>query len=76
VAGRWFSPGTPVFSTNKTDKYDIVEILLKVALNTINLTLTDYIVSLGKLKVRIWSVKLTKGDKCIKYDNLLFWHLH
>jgi hypothetical protein len=31
---RWFSPGTPVSSTNKTDRHD--EILLKVALNTIN----------------------------------------
>jgi hypothetical protein len=33
---RWFSPGTPVSSTNKTDRHDIIEILLKVALNTIN----------------------------------------
>jgi hypothetical protein len=38
VAGRWFSPGTLVFSTNKTDSHDITEILLKVALNTINQT--------------------------------------
>ena len=34
--GRWFSPVTPVSSTNKTDPHDITEILLKVALNTIN----------------------------------------
>ena len=33
----WFSPVTPVSSTNKTDRPDIAEILLKVALNTINL---------------------------------------
>jgi hypothetical protein len=33
---RWFSPGTPVSSTNKTDRHDITEILLKVVLNTIN----------------------------------------
>jgi hypothetical protein len=32
------SPCTPVFSINKTDRYDITEILLKVALNTITLT--------------------------------------
>jgi len=31
-----FSPGSPVSSTNKTDCQDITEILLKVALNTIN----------------------------------------
>jgi hypothetical protein len=36
---RWFSPGTPVSSSNKIDHHDITEILLKVALNTINLTL-------------------------------------
>ena len=35
VTGRWFSPGPPVSSTNKTDCHDITEILLKVALNTI-----------------------------------------
>jgi hypothetical protein len=35
-----FSPGTLVSSTNKTDRHDIVEILLKVALNTIYQTLT------------------------------------
>jgi hypothetical protein len=36
VAGQWFSLGTIVSSTNKTD--DIAEILLKVASNTITLT--------------------------------------
>jgi hypothetical protein len=28
VTGRWFSPGAPVSSTNKTDRHDITEILL------------------------------------------------
>jgi len=32
--------GTPVSSTNKTDHYDVTEILLKVALNTITTTIT------------------------------------
>jgi hypothetical protein len=36
VTCQWFSPGTPVSSTNKTDHHDITEILLKVALSTIN----------------------------------------
>ena len=36
ATGRWFSPDTPVSPTNKTDHHDIAEILLKVALNTIN----------------------------------------
>jgi len=38
ATGRWFSPGTLVSSTNKTDRQDITEILLKVALNFITLT--------------------------------------
>jgi len=37
ATGRWFFPGTPVSSTNKTDSHDITEILLKVALYIINL---------------------------------------
>jgi hypothetical protein len=38
ATGRWFLPGTPVSSTNKIACFDILvtEILLKVALNTIN----------------------------------------
>jgi hypothetical protein len=34
--GRWFSPGIPASSITKTGRYDIAEILLKVALNTKN----------------------------------------
>jgi hypothetical protein len=36
TSGRWFPPGPLVSSTNKTDRHDITEILLKVALNTIS----------------------------------------
>ena len=36
IWNRWFSPGTPVSSTNKTDRHDIAELFLKVALKTIN----------------------------------------
>ena len=32
ATGRWFSSGTPVYSTNITDRHSITEILLKVAL--------------------------------------------
>ena len=42
--GRWFSPGTPTSSTTKTGRHDIVEILLKVALNT-------------KIQIQIQSIK-------------------
>jgi len=34
VTGLVLSPVTPVSSTNKTDRYDITEILLKVVLKT------------------------------------------
>jgi hypothetical protein len=34
--GRWFSLGTPASFTTETGRHDIAEILLKVALNTIN----------------------------------------
>ena len=33
--GGWFSQGTPVSSTNKNDRLDIAELLVKVALSTI-----------------------------------------
>jgi hypothetical protein len=36
VAGLWFSPGTQVSSTNKSDPDDMAEILLKVALKHYN----------------------------------------
>jgi hypothetical protein len=37
--GRWLSSSTPVSSTSKPNRHDITEILLKVALNTINQTI-------------------------------------
>ena len=39
AASRWFSTGTPNSFTNKTDRHDITELLLKVALSTIPLIL-------------------------------------
>jgi hypothetical protein len=39
ATGRWFSHGTPVSSTNKTDHHNITENCLKVVLNTINQTI-------------------------------------
>jgi hypothetical protein len=43
---RWFSPGTPASFTTKTGRHDITEILLKVALSTINQLLNQSISSL------------------------------
>ena len=50
AAGWWFSPGIPVFSTNKTCHHDITEILLKVALNTITL-------KINMVYVKSWLLK-------------------
>ena len=38
AAGRWLSPGT-LGTKSKTDRRDITEILLKVALNAMTITL-------------------------------------
>jgi hypothetical protein len=44
--------GTPVSSTNKTDRHDITEILLKVALNTITLSLTSFPIPKFEKKIK------------------------
>ena len=60
VTGRWFSP---VSSTNKTDHHDITEILLKVTLNTITLTLTPFISHICiKIYVSYWIFCHLQGD--------------
>ena len=42
ATGCWFSPGTQVSSNNKADCHNITKLLLKVALNTINLNLNFF----------------------------------
>jgi hypothetical protein len=56
AAGRWVTLETPVSSTNKTDRHDISEILLKVALNAITLTLNS-------------SVSHHSTNTCIRYED-------
>jgi hypothetical protein len=41
VHGWWFSLGIPASSTTKTGRHDITEILLKVALNTKNQSISQ-----------------------------------
>ena len=45
AAGLWFPASNPVFSNNKINRHmhDITELLLKVLLNTITLTLKPFL---------------------------------
>jgi hypothetical protein len=49
----WFPPGTPVTSTNKADCHYVTEILLKVTLSTITLTL--HIVGFGNKPIMAYT---------------------
>ena len=49
ATGRWFSPDTSVSSIIKTNRHDITEILLKLALNTTNLNPDFSILNSDKL---------------------------
>ena len=57
ATARWFSPGTPFSSTNKTDHHDITEILLKVALNIINQPTIMHLLYLWS-NVTIWQLNI------------------
>jgi hypothetical protein len=64
AAGLWFSPGTPNSSTNKTDQHDIIEILLKVALNTITLNNTAAVL----IMIKVWTQKLPQNLESVMID--------
>ena len=51
---QWFSPGTPVTSNNKTDLHKIIDILLKVALNTINQTNHNNLPVINEMNEEEW----------------------
>jgi hypothetical protein len=50
--------GPPVSSINKTDRHDIAEILLKVALNTISITYNQ-LISWIKNHIQHWNIIIT-----------------
>ena len=76
--GRWFSSGTPASSTTKTGLHDIAEILLKVALNTIN-QIIIYSTSLNcdRHKFDIYDIIILRVSFCsdIWYCNILAYYL-
>ena len=63
ATGWWFSLSPSVFSTNKTDRHDITEILLKVALNTIKQTNKQTYLE-GKISLaHVWCTHLSQVIK-------------
>ena len=69
ATGLWFSAGTPVSSTNKTDCHNITEILLKVALNTINQTKL-----LIKCQWNALMVESKSSNGVLNYKKMNIWH--
>jgi hypothetical protein len=73
------SPGSPVFSTNKTYRHDITEILFKVALSTTTLTLIFdnfgicvhlYRIRLYNPPTYIWSIVFLLSNLSYRQINL------
>jgi hypothetical protein len=64
VTDLWFSSGTAVSSTNKTDCHDIAKILLKVALSTIKPNQTKTLKSWGRTLV--WYGQSTNVLACFQ----------
>ena len=57
MTGQWLSLGTPVYTTNKTNRHDIAEILLKVVLNIIALSITTKVMSLNPAHGEVYSIQ-------------------
>ena len=91
AGGRWFSLGPPVSSTNKTNRHDITEILLKVVLNTIKqknnkqlgIILLNYEISAnqeplenGKFYIDQWVDGLERVHCVIKLSHIFTLHVH
>ena len=77
MTGRWFSPGTAVTSTNKTDHHDITEICLKVALNTITIDENVHVRLSDDVKMQIYPLIshfsiIIINDKIYEEENLSF----
>jgi hypothetical protein len=59
ASNLWPVSVSPVSSTNKTDRHDIIEILLKVALNTINQPTNS---SKGTVLLLLFYISVTVGS--------------
>ena len=71
--GWWLSSGIPVSSTNKTDRHDITEILLKVALNIINQAKHILMSSYEHISKKLSAAVITlKVDLSLLFKPILF----
>ena len=69
MACRWFSPDSAVSSINKTDRHGITEILFKLALKTITLTISNTIGPLNKY-LRVDNYKIASNSKVFHHCRL------
>ena len=78
AACRWISPGIPVSSTNKIDSHDIADILVKVALNIIILTITLMIghvrshYNIKQVAIRWRYSRQALNADCVRKSNSLY----
>ena len=74
--GWWFSPGTPASSTTKTDRHDIAEILLKVAVkhqnSKSNLSTCIFIDGISNKTLQIKKIVKHKTNKQINKQNTVW----
>jgi hypothetical protein len=71
---RWFSLGTPVSSTNTTDRHDITEILLKEDLSIINYNVyTQYVLHCIHT---VWIILYTHSMNDIVYIQYELYCIH
>ena len=69
ATGFWFSPGIPLSSTNKTDRHNIADILLKVASSTIIITFHPLIQGADLSEIEITRFGCTLKSKIHAWPN-------
>ena len=70
ATGWWFSPGSLVSSTNKTDCHDITEILLKVTLNTYQTNKQTYKADESYISLATYVLSLIPINQCSINSNV------
>ena len=68
----WFSPGTPVSSTNTMDRHDRIEILLTVSLNTIFWTFVLMSISELVKHLRVMEDRISENVENLKVNPQAF----